>query len=148
VLTGKYQVDAASSGEGRLHHPSTEGAGLLNDRNLEIAGVVGEVASEPGATSAQVALAWLRGQPGVVLPILGARKHSQLIDNLGALEIELGHEQRARLERARAINLGFRHEFIAGVRRTPFVLGETLDRIDDHRAARSGLPVAVPQPSP
>jgi aryl-alcohol dehydrogenase-like predicted oxidoreductase len=146
VLTGKYQDGAASGGEGRLHDPSVAAAGLLNDRTLEIARVVGEVASEVGATSAQVALAWLRRQPGVVLPVLGARKHSQLIDNLGALEIELDRDQRARLDDASAIDLGLPHEFIADVRRTSFVLGDAHDRIDNHRAERSGLPAGRPQP--
>jgi aryl-alcohol dehydrogenase-like predicted oxidoreductase len=145
LLTGKYHGADANS-EGRLHHPSVAGAGLLNERNFAIARAVGEVAAELDATSAQVALAWLRGRPGVVLPILGARKQSQLIDNLGALEIELDRDQRERLDDASAIDLGFPHQFIAGVRQTPFVLGEVGDRIDDHRAERSGLAVGHPQP--
>jgi hypothetical protein len=50
-----------------------------------------------------------------------------------------GSRRGARLERASAIDLGFPHEFIAGVRQTPFVLGDAHARIDDHRAERSGL---------
>jgi aryl-alcohol dehydrogenase-like predicted oxidoreductase len=140
VLTGKYQAaDTTSAAEARLNNPSVRGDGLLTERNFAIARVVGEVAAELDASSAQVALAWLRSRPGVVLPILGARRRLQLIDNLGVLGIDLDRDQRARLERASAIDLGFPHEFIAGVRETPFVLGDAHGRIDDHRAARSGL---------
>jgi hypothetical protein len=101
---------------------------------------VREVATKLEATPAQVALAWLRTRPGVVLPIVGARKEAQIRDNLGALEIELSAEQLERLDAVSAIDLGFRQALIDDVRRTPFVLGDGHDRIDDHRAERSGLP--------
>jgi hypothetical protein len=78
------------------------------------------------------------------LPIVGARRESQIRDNLGALEIELSVEQVARLDAISAIELGFPQAFIDGVRRTPSVLGDAHDRIDSHRAARSGLSFASP----
>jgi len=143
VLTGKYDAEAAEAAEGgedaRLRRPDTAGAIFLTERNFAIARVVREVATELGASPAQVALAWLRSRPGVVLPIVGARKESQIRDNLGALQIELSAAQLARLEAVSEIDLGFPHAFIDEVRRTPFVLGDAHDRIDDHRAERSGL---------
>jgi len=42
---------------------------------------------------AQVALAWLRYQTVPVIPIIGARKVSQLQDNLSSLDLELSAEQ-------------------------------------------------------
>ena len=141
VLTGKYDTHAAQpSDDARLSRADTNGAALLTERNFGIARVVREVATELDASPAQVALAWLRSRPGVVLPIVGARKESQIRDNLGALEIELSTEQLDRLHAVSAIDLGFPQAFIDGVRRTPFVLGDAHDRIDDHRAERSGLP--------
>jgi aryl-alcohol dehydrogenase-like predicted oxidoreductase len=140
VLTGKYDSDAVESDDdARLNRPDTGAAGLLTERNFEIAREVRQVASELGASSAQVALAWLRTRPGVVLPIIGARTESQIRDNLGVLEIELSREQRDRLDRVSAIDLGFPQAFINGVRETPFVLGDAHDRIDSQRAERSGL---------
>jgi aryl-alcohol dehydrogenase-like predicted oxidoreductase len=142
VLTGKYDSAAAeSSGVARLSLPDTAGPAFLSERNFAIARLVAEAATELDASPAQVALAWLRTRPGVVLPIVGARKESQIRDNLGALEIELGAEQLERLDAISAVDLGFPHAFIGEVRRTPFVLGNAHDRIDDHRADRSGLPL-------
>jgi aryl-alcohol dehydrogenase-like predicted oxidoreductase len=141
VLTGKYDAGAGtSSDDARLNRPDTAGPAFLTDRNFAIARVVRDVAKELGASAAQVALAWLRTRPGVVLPIVGARKESQVRDNLGALEVEFSSEQLARLDAVSAIDLGFPQAFIDDVRRTPFVLGDAHDRIDDHRAERSGLP--------
>jgi aryl-alcohol dehydrogenase-like predicted oxidoreductase len=44
-----------------------------------------------------VALAWLRGQGGVI-PILGARTAQQLSDNLACLDTELPAAAMARLD--------------------------------------------------
>jgi aryl-alcohol dehydrogenase-like predicted oxidoreductase len=41
---------------------------------------------------------------------VGARTLAQLDDNLGAFEVELEPKQRARLEEASAIDLGFPYE--------------------------------------
>ena len=56
---------------------------------------------------AQVALAWVRAQPGVVIPILGASRVDQLLENLAALEIELGAEQLGRLDAVSRPALGY-----------------------------------------
>src|SRR5216684_2192874 len=42
---------------------------------------------------AQVALAWLLHQTAPITPIIGARKVSQLQDNLASLDLELSAEQ-------------------------------------------------------
>jgi len=56
---------------------------------------------------AQVALAWLRQQTVPVIPIMGARKVSQLQDNLASLDLELSSEQLKSLDAASRIELGF-----------------------------------------
>jgi aryl-alcohol dehydrogenase-like predicted oxidoreductase len=58
----------------------------LTERNLRIAREVDRVADELGATSAQVAVAWLPRRDRRVIPILGARKLEQFQDVLGSLE--------------------------------------------------------------
>jgi aryl-alcohol dehydrogenase-like predicted oxidoreductase len=57
-----------------------------------------EVASERGVPTAQVALAWLLGKPGVTAPIVGATKLAHLEDALAAKELSLSDEEVARLE--------------------------------------------------
>ncbi len=57
-----------------------------------------ELAKRRGVTSAQVALAWLLGQPGVTSPIIGASKMTHLEQAAAALEIKLDDDERALLE--------------------------------------------------
>ena len=150
VLTGKY-ADAgpdSQAGEGRLHRERETGARLLSAVNVEIAQAVGDVATDLGASPAQVALSWVRSRPGVVIPLVGVRSDAQLRDNLGALDLELGAEHVARLDAVSAIELGFPNDFIVEQRNSPLVLGEAADRIDDHRASSSGLPLASTASSP
>jgi aryl-alcohol dehydrogenase-like predicted oxidoreductase len=110
----------------------------LGGREHEIGEAVAGIAEEGGATPAQVALAWLRGRPGVVLPIVGASRESQLRENLGTLDVRLDSDQLARLDAVSRIELGFPHDFIAEVRTSSSIVGDHAPLLDDHRAARSG----------
>ena len=56
------------------------------------------IAKAKGATISQVALAWLLGVEGVVAPIVGPRTFEQLEDLLGAADVTLTEDERARLE--------------------------------------------------
>jgi len=58
----------------------------------EIAQRVDELAKQKGVTSAQVALAWLLHQPGVVAPILGVTRVEHLEDAVRALDVRLGEK--------------------------------------------------------
>jgi diketogulonate reductase-like aldo/keto reductase len=66
-----------------------------------------------------------------MIPIVGARKASQLRDNLGCVDVTLSPDQVARLDGASAIELGFPYDFIRGGRSS--FLGEVTERVDDHR---------------
>ncbi|MFE7188154.1 aldo/keto reductase [Kitasatospora sp. NPDC057541] len=59
---------------------------------------VTEVAREVGATPAQTALAWLLHRSPNILPIPGTTSEKHLVENLGALAVELTGEQYARLD--------------------------------------------------
>jgi aryl-alcohol dehydrogenase (NADP+) len=56
------------------------------------------VAADQGFAPAQVALAWLMQKPGVVAPIIGASKPSQLEEAVAALEVRLTAEAMTQLE--------------------------------------------------
>ncbi len=142
VLTGKYANGAAAGADGRLARPDVGSGRILSQRNHRIAETVSVIAAELAATPAQVALAWLLGRPGIVLPIVGVRKETQVRENLAAVGLRLDPEHLARLETASRIDLGFPHEFITGARDTSFVLGDTIGQLDNHRQYRSGLPTA------
>ena len=85
-LTGKYQRDTTPTGESRLGEDPERGMEAWGPRNQQertwaVIDAVGEVATQAGVTSAQVALAWVGAQPAVTSVILGARNVEQLTDN-------------------------------------------------------------------
>jgi aryl-alcohol dehydrogenase-like predicted oxidoreductase len=68
------------------------------ERNFQVVDAAEEVARDHGATVPQIALAWLLSVDGVTAPIVGPRTMEQLEGVLGADQIELSAEERARLE--------------------------------------------------
>jgi len=57
--------------------------------NQVMVDLLGQVAKRKNATPAQIALAWLLAQKPWIVPIPGTRKLDRLIENLGALAVEL-----------------------------------------------------------
>jgi Aldo/keto reductase family len=53
------------------------------------------LARDKGCTPAQLALAWNAAQPGVTAPIIGPRTLEQLVDNLGATNVQVTDDDRA-----------------------------------------------------
>jgi aryl-alcohol dehydrogenase-like predicted oxidoreductase len=66
-----------------LYLPSLEAS------NRAIVAAVGQVAEAHGASRAQIALAWLRRQPVVTAPLVGASTTSQIDEAVASLDIEL-----------------------------------------------------------
>jgi aryl-alcohol dehydrogenase-like predicted oxidoreductase len=112
VLTGKYTRGPTTSPADSRRAAANQAR--LTERNLRIARAVDAVADELGATSAQVAVAWLRQRDRRVIPILGARKLEQFRDVLGSLEVGLPPEHVARLDEVSRIELGFPYELLRG----------------------------------
>ncbi|MBB3750075.1 aryl-alcohol dehydrogenase-like predicted oxidoreductase [Mycolicibacterium sp. BK634] len=66
--------------------------------NLAIADEVAAIAAEVGATSAQVAIAWLLTKGDDIAPIPGTKRVTRLEENVGADAVELTAEQVAKLD--------------------------------------------------
>jgi aryl-alcohol dehydrogenase-like predicted oxidoreductase len=130
VLSGKYNPGGPGA-EGAGGRASTKAAKV--ERNLQIAEAVTAVAREAGVSPSQVAIAWVRQQPGVVIPLLGARDLAQLEDNLGTVGFALAPEQVARLEEFSRIEPGFPHDFLASEGIRKLMSGDTHQRQDRHR---------------
>jgi aryl-alcohol dehydrogenase-like predicted oxidoreductase len=107
VLTGKYvdfeagkwKVPSGSRGEYR------DMSRYFTDRNLKILSKLRELASERGVTMAQLALAWLINVGEKVwglsiVPIVGATKLQHLEEALGALSLNLSHDDLKALDEA------------------------------------------------
>ncbi|WP_407320503.1 aldo/keto reductase [Isoptericola halotolerans] len=90
------------------YSPLMQGALVRDDRPLwdsfdhptthERLRVLREVADELGATPNQVVLAWLLGGEVPVIPVVGASSVEQLDELLGAADLDLDPELRARLD--------------------------------------------------
>jgi aryl-alcohol dehydrogenase-like predicted oxidoreductase len=67
-------------------------------RNLRIVDEVAAVATEVGATTAQIALAWLLAQGDDIAPIPGTRRVARVEENVAADAVELSAVQLQRLD--------------------------------------------------
>ena len=109
LLSGKYHSGGA--GDGRYSSEMAKAFQRTGERIDRIVAAVKKVGRELNHSPAQVALAWLRYRDIPVMPIVGARRLSQLEDNLASLELELTPGQVSWLDQASAIEMGFPHDF-------------------------------------
>jgi aryl-alcohol dehydrogenase-like predicted oxidoreductase len=128
VLSGKYHGQGSSE-PGRLSSDMMKGFLPEPERAGRIVAAVKTVSDQIGRSMAQIALAWLRYRSLPVIPIIGARKLSQLHDNLASFELTLSAEQLKALDEASRIELGFPHDFYAKEMVRTFIYGGLRDRI-------------------
>ena len=105
LLTGKF--DANSQFEGiRARDPDFVGARYQN--HLRILAELKEVAAEYACSLAQLALAWAIAQPGITAAIAGAKRPSQVVENLGSLRVSITESDLNRIGAiARGGDVGF-----------------------------------------
>jgi len=100
-LTGKYSRDTDPPPGSRMANAGDEIEEARHrraiERNFLVVDEAEAIAGDHGATIAEVALAWLLGVEPVVAPIVGPRTFEQLEGVLGATELKLSDEERARL---------------------------------------------------
>ena len=98
-LTGKYRSEADLA-------KSVRGARMagkyLDDKGKRVLASLDAVAAAHGATSAQVALAWIMAKPGITAPIASATSPEQLHDLLGAMNLRLSADEVTALDAASA----------------------------------------------
>jgi diketogulonate reductase-like aldo/keto reductase len=71
----------------------------------------------------------LRYRPVPVIPIIGARKLTQIEDNIRSLDVTLSPAQIRRLDKATAVSLGFPQDFMALEPVKAIIFGGLRDRI-------------------
>ncbi len=99
LLTGRFSREQSAERGG------PRGSNLLFSedvfpRSLDAARQVDAMADALGATSSQVALAWVLHTPGITSPIVGASSPEQWDENLGAFEVQLSDGDYRRLDEA------------------------------------------------
>ena len=97
-LTGQLRrFEDLPADDWRRHRPRFQGENF--QKNLELVDRVKEIAATKHVTPAQLALAWLLAQEGVV-PIPGTKRRKNLEENVAALGITLTREDLQRIDEA------------------------------------------------
>jgi len=125
VLSGKYNKNKNEQGRAQLNK-------AIKDDHLKIAEEVIKVADEIGCSPSQVAINWVRQQPGVIIPIVGAKTEAQLKYNIDCLKFSLYETQLNKLNEVSKIDLGFPHNFLNSDNIKEIVFGGTYNKIDNH----------------
>jgi len=88
LLTGVVEDPSSlSDSDSRRRHPRFAPENL--DSNMVLVHRVEEIARKKGCTPGQLALAWLLAQGDDIVPIPGTKRKARLLENLGALSVEL-----------------------------------------------------------
>ena len=100
VLSRGLLSGSAPSGSGdfRSSLPRFRGENLA--RNQRLVDQLRKIASEKGMTPSQLAIAWVLAKGSSIVPVIGARKRTQLTEAFGALQFELSEDDIARVEGA------------------------------------------------
>jgi aryl-alcohol dehydrogenase-like predicted oxidoreductase len=99
LLTGQVTRDSTfGAGDIRANLPRFTPEALAS--NIELVDMVSAIAARLGATSGQVALAWLLSRKPWIVPIPGTRRIERVDENLAAAAIELSEDDRDELTAA------------------------------------------------
>jgi aryl-alcohol dehydrogenase-like predicted oxidoreductase len=85
-------------------------------KNAALVAALGDIAREKGASTAQIAFAWVKSRGDDIVPLIGARRRDQLTEALGALDVKLEPADITRIEQA------VPEGAVAGTRYQPAVL--------------------------
>jgi aryl-alcohol dehydrogenase-like predicted oxidoreductase len=132
ALTGKY-AESKPNSDARLTKNANLQESYLSERNTPIIETVVKIAREINRTPAQVALNWIIQQPGVIIPIIGAKNLNQLNDNLLSAEFRLDPKHLQELDEVSKIDLGFPHAFLQKPDIKQRLFGNTAELIHNHR---------------
>ncbi|MBE0410305.1 MAG: aldo/keto reductase [Anaerolineales bacterium] len=98
MLAGRYKTSGDFPQDSRAARIGTWAADRVNKIALHKAAEISRVATDLNMTPSQLALLWLKDQPGVTSPIIGPRTPTQLEDALAVLHMSLEPETSAVLD--------------------------------------------------
>jgi aryl-alcohol dehydrogenase-like predicted oxidoreductase len=103
ALSGKYT--RATAGQVKADRDFLES--FINDKTFVVVDALEAVARAHDSTVARIALAWVQAQPGISSTIIGARRLTQLEDNVLAIDVRLTPEDLDRLNVLTKPTFGF-----------------------------------------
>ena len=106
ILSGRVP-SSDSKGDIRVIRMPRYAQGNL-EKNLSLVETLAQIGKEKNATPAQLAIAWARSRGSDIVPVIGARRRTQLAESLGALALSLTAVDLARIDAAvsPAVTLG------------------------------------------
>src|SRR3979411_69757 len=126
-LTGKY-LNGNSGRVTKVGRPYTQVGS--DDIVREVVAISQDIACSP----AQVAISWVRHQPGPIIPLIAARTKERFRDNLAATDVHLSQQHLDRLDALSRPTLGFPADVMREASVVSGVYGAQLPDIDDPRA--------------
>jgi aryl-alcohol dehydrogenase-like predicted oxidoreductase len=101
-LSGKFTRDnpkpADSRRSGDFDFPP-----INKEKSYDIIDVITEIGKKYNVSAAQVALAWVRQQPGITSTIIGAKRVDQLLDNIKSTELVLSADDLQKIDEVSAL---------------------------------------------
>jgi aryl-alcohol dehydrogenase-like predicted oxidoreductase len=82
----------------RMHLPRFRGENY--EKNQQLQSTLAAIATSKNATASQVAIAWVMSRGADIVPLIGARRRTQLAESLKSLELTLTPEDLAQIESA------------------------------------------------
>jgi aryl-alcohol dehydrogenase-like predicted oxidoreductase len=98
TLAGRYEDAVELPDDSRAARIGTWAAERISDRSIATARKITGVARQHDVSASQLALTWVKDQPGVTAPIIGPRTPAHLQDALAVLEMSLDAEFSAQLD--------------------------------------------------
>src|SRR5580704_4984013 len=102
-LTGRFRTAEFAADDGRSRHPRFQGENFRS--NLPIVDTIEAVARRQGATTAQIALAWVLHQGDDIVPIPGTKRVRYLEENVAAIDISLSQADLTELNTALPVGI-------------------------------------------
>jgi myo-inositol catabolism protein IolS len=96
LLTGKFDADSKFED---IRERDPEFMGARYRRNLSIVDSLREIAGHYAKTVTQLAINWTANYPGMTAPIVGAKRPSQIIENIKGIGWSITEEDRAAIDR-------------------------------------------------
>jgi aryl-alcohol dehydrogenase-like predicted oxidoreductase len=99
LLTGAVETtDNLAETDSRRRHPRFAAENLSH--NLDLVHRVEDISRRKNCTPGQLALAWLLAQGDDIVPIPGTKRKERLLENIGALAVELTNDELAEIAAA------------------------------------------------
>ena len=94
ILAGRYDHADDFPADSRAQRGDQKFRDRVTERGIQIARQVGVMAQQRGLSTAQLALLWVKDQPGVTAPVFGVRTMAHAESALGIADLSLADEDR------------------------------------------------------